>query len=299
MSFNSALRPLKAAVLRVVERIWGLGFTASAGFVRPKIARWTSSGGHQVLIVAPHPDDEAIGCAGTALLHVGAGDRVCVAIATDGRRSRVIPDPTEMSQCRLREAGLAAQLMRVDRFEWMGFPEGEWSVSALRDCLKALIEQVKPDIIYAPSRIDFHPEHFKVAHTLALALADADDWRGRVRVYQIQVPLTPRLCNLVADVSALIPQCDGVLRAYASQAGSVRCAYRQRRYSAQIHGIAEQAEEFWEMTGKRFMELHGTPPAQWANAFRGLRTRPFLDPLAYLVGSKERLRLHNLHPPCP
>jgi LmbE family N-acetylglucosaminyl deacetylase len=299
MSSKSALRPLEDAVVRAVERIWGLGFTASARFVRPNTARWTSSGGHQVLIVAPHPDDEAIGCAGTALLHVGAGDRVCVAIATDGRRSRVIPDPTEMSQCRRREAGVAAQLMRVHRFEWIGLPEGEWSVSALSDCLRALIKEMKPDIIYAPSRIDFHPEHFKVAHTLALVLADADDWQGRVRVYQIQVPLTPLLCNVVADVSALIPQCEAVLRAYTSQAGSVRCAYRQRRYSAQMHGMAEQAEVFWEMTGKRFIELHGAAPTQWPNAFRGLRSRSFSDPLAYLVGRKERWRLHNIHARCP
>jgi LmbE family N-acetylglucosaminyl deacetylase len=296
MSFRPALRPIKRAVVRLVERIWGVGFRACARFVRPDIARWTSSGKQQVLIVAPHPDDEAIGCVGTTLLHVGAGDRVCVAIATDGRRSKAIPDPSQMSEHRRREASAAARLMRVDRFEWIGLPEGEWSVSALHDSLKVIIKEVKPDIIYAPSRIDFHPEHFRVAHTLALALADINDWRGRVRVYQIQVPLTALICNLVADVSALTPQCEAVLRAYSSQAGSLECIYRQRHYSAQLHGIAGQAEEFWEMTGKRFIALHRTPPPQWPNAFRGLRYLPFSDPLAYLVGRKERLRLHDLHP---
>lgn len=295
ISFRSALRPVKRAAARGVERIWGLGFQAAGYLVRPRANRWTSSGGQQVLVVAPHPDDEAIGCVGTVLLHSQSGDRVCVAIATDGRRSKAVPDPVEMSLLRRREAANAARGMRLDRLEWVGLPEGEWSMRALRDYLKALLDEIEPDIVYAPSRIDFHPEHFKVAHALALALREAAKQRPfdpRVRIYQVQVPLTPFVSNLVADVSALIPQCEAVLRAYVSQAGSVACTYRQRRYSALLHGISAHAEEFWEMPASGYIALHGTPPQQWPDAFRGLRNFPLTDPLAYLVGRRERRRIH-------
>jgi LmbE family N-acetylglucosaminyl deacetylase len=291
MSFRSALRPLKLATAHAVERLWGVGFSARARMVRPDAARWTSSGGQKILIVAPHPDDEAIGCVGTMLLHVASGDRVCVAIATDGRRSGAIADPILMSLQRRREAGDAAQLMRLERMEWMGFPEGEWAITALRDSLKDLIDEVMPDIVYAPSRIDFHPEHFKVAHALALALAELPIRSGHdltVRIYPVQVPLTSLMSNLVADISALIPQCEAVLRAYVSQAGSVQCAYRQRRYSARRHRLAAQAEEFWELSVSEYVALHRSSPRHWPRPFRGLRSFAFTDPLAYLVGSRQR-----------
>jgi LmbE family N-acetylglucosaminyl deacetylase len=254
-----------------------------------------------ILVVAPHPDDEAIGCVGTLLLHLDAGDSVCVAIATDGRRSRVMADPVEMSAQRRREATEAARLMKIDRLEWIGLPEGEWNVSSLREALTALLARTDPDIIYAPSRVDFHPEHWKVAHALALTLADQKTLRmrgRRIRVYQVQVPLTPSISNVVADVSAVAPQCEQVLRAYASQSGTMAGTYRQRRYSARLHRITGRAEEFWEMSVGRYVALHGTSPAHWPRAFRGVRNFPLTDPLAYLVGLRERRKI-ALQSPSP
>jgi LmbE family N-acetylglucosaminyl deacetylase len=269
-------------------------FAVAAFGVGQRPALWASSGGGRVLIVAPHPDDEAIGCAGTVLAHVAARDRVWVAIATDGRRARTGHDPQAVATERCAEAQAAARLMQIERLEWLGFAEGDWCVTDLAARLRSLFDELAPDIVYAPSRIDFHPEHLKVAHALALALEGTVARRPgevRIRIYPVSVPLTPRLVNLIADVSDAIPRCRAVLAAYASQAASIECTYRQRRYGALLHRMSGEIEEFWELPAERYVQLHREPPSGWPPVFRGLRSFPLTDPLAYLVGSSARRQL--------
>jgi len=296
MSFKSRLRPFVYAAAPWVERLWRAPIALFAGSGSRRTERWSSPGGLSVLVVAPHPDDEAIGCAGVILRHVAATDRVRVAIVTDGRRSRAIQNPDEMAAVRRLEASRASDLMQIERLEWLGLPEGEWLVDTLVTRLRLLLEQTRPDIVYAPSRVDFHPEHFAVAHSLALALeaAGAATAAAKVRVYQVQVPLTATLTNLVADVTPVRARCDQVLRAYASQTASVPCAYRLRRYGAVSVAGTEWLESYWQMPAARYIELHRTSPADWPAVFRGLRTFPLSDPLAWLVGRTERRRLAAL-----
>jgi LmbE family N-acetylglucosaminyl deacetylase len=294
MSFRAYLRPAKRAANRLFEALWALGFAALGRLGRSQPARWSPGGHRSVLVVAPHPDDEVIGCVGTILRHRQAGDEVCVAIVTDGRQSRAIADPDQMAAERQREARAAARLMGVERLAWLGHPEGDCSVTAIKKSLSTLLAQTQPDLLYAPSRVDFHPEHLKVAHALALALAEVGGGvTPLVRIYQIQVPLTAPLCNLVTDVSPLTERCESVLATYSSQLGSLQGTRRQRRYAAALHGYARQAEEFWEIPANRYVALHSATPRNWAAAFRGVRNFSLSDPLAYLVGCAERRRLRQ------
>ncbi|MCX5880707.1 MAG: PIG-L family deacetylase [Deltaproteobacteria bacterium] len=49
----------------------------------------TDLAGTRVLVLAPHPDDETIGCGGTLALHAAAGDPVRVLILTNGEKGDV------------------------------------------------------------------------------------------------------------------------------------------------------------------------------------------------------------------
>ena len=296
MSLRARLRPVKRALSRGIARCWEPGFATLGPWIRSDAAGWSSSGVRRVLVLAPHPDDEAIGCAGSILKHVGCGDHVSIVIATDGRQSRMIADPAKMSEQRRMEAAAAARLLGDVRVEWLGFHEGDWDLRALQSRLEASLDDIEPDVIYAPSRIDFHPEHHRVAHALARALDTHVRVRPRalyVRIYSVQVPLTPALANLVVDVSDVAERCHAVLRSYASQEGSVECSYRQRRYGALLHGVRGEVEEFWELPAARYAALHLDTPERWPAAFRGLRNFSLSDPFAYLTGQRERRRLRS------
>jgi LmbE family N-acetylglucosaminyl deacetylase len=296
MSFESRLKAVRRGVSSLVELSWSAGFLAAGKLAPSRAARWSTAGTERVVVIAPHPDDEAIACSGTVLRHLASGDEVTVAIVTDGRLSKQAATPEEMAALRMDEALLAAQRLGVKRLEWLGLPEGAWEASALETLLRALLQRHEPTLVYAPSRVDFHPEHLAVAHALARALESVGPAAAgleRVRIYQVQVPLTRALTNLVADVSAVLGQSVAALRAYESQAGSVESVYRRRRYGALAHCASGPVEEFWEVTAEQYAALHRGRHAEWLGKFRGVRRFAWTDPLAYWLGSGERQRLRT------
>jgi LmbE family N-acetylglucosaminyl deacetylase len=295
MLFKPLLRKIRNAVMALVEQLWALGFALAGRIMRPAVAGWSSPGAQRVLAVAPHPDDEACGCAGTLVRHKRCGDVVCIAFVTDGRRSRALGlVPEEMARRRRQEAEASAAALGADRVEWFGLPEGEWAAAQLQPRLSALIREFAPDIVYAPSRIDFHPEHYQVAYTLGPLLADSDN-APRVRVYQVQVPLTAALANLVVDISSVVAESAAALNTYVTQRGSVARTFRMRRYGASFYGLKRQAEEFWELPADHYRTLHVTPPERWSSrTFRSLRFYPWSDPLAYIWGRAARRQVARL-----
>lgn len=281
-------------IYALIESLWSIGFALGGRLRRPAVDRWSSPGRQRVLVVAPHPDDEAIGCAGTLLRHRQCNDEICVVMISDGRRSKALGlSPEVMAQRRRQEAAASAHLLRVDNLVWLGLPEGEWSETQLAAELRQRLDDFSPQIIYAPSRVDFHPEHLRVAAVLASLLVDSRPASfPLVRVYQVQVPLTAVLTNLVADTSAVAVPSEAALNAYLTQADNIGRALRQRRYAARFYGCRRMAEPFWQMTGQSYSRLHrGVEKQGPAPPFRSLRARPFGDPLAYLYGRKERLSL--------
>ncbi len=248
-------------------------------------------------MVAPHPDDEVAGCAGAILAHRRVGDRVLVTATTDGRRSRALGLAGDrMAATRRAEMETAAGRLGVE-LDWIGLPEGEWEVPALTEPLTDLLRRFQPETIYAPSRIDFHPEHEKVARALAQALAGAvregqNSPEPELRIYPVQVPLTPALTNLALAVDVAAPELRAAFRAHRSQLGSLERCLRRRRYAGRLYRLGDGAADFRRLTPAQYGRLHLETPAPPLDLiFRGLRYYAWSDPLAYLVGLGERRRL--------
>lgn len=242
-----------------------------------------------VAIVAPHPDDETIGAGGVAALHHRAGAAVSVIVVTNGGASRASGvSPREMVSRRRDELETATASLGLSPPVTLDLPERAADSPAARDRLRELVADA--EVVYAPSGVDFHPDHLDVAHALADVLRD-DQF---VRVYELGVPLTPILTNAHADIADVADVKRAALAAYESQAHALRPLRRLARYRLAVYGSAT-IEVFWEMTAARYRRLMRACPWTWdTSPFRGIRPWPLTDPLSFAVGWRTRRRLARL-----
>jgi hypothetical protein len=279
------LRAANGIGARGIEAVWAEGCFAAGAIAKARPSPWVSKRHERVVVVATHPDDEFAGCAGTLLRHRQVGDEVLVAVVTDGSASRALPvDVSAMAQHRDLESRAAADRMGVRR-EWIGLREGRWSASEGRDAIHNILQAANPTLIYAPSNIDFHPEHRRVAGALAEILRNPS-MKLAVRIYPCQVPLTPLLVNLIHDVSDLETELRGIHDIYGSQRKTLVCTFRSRHYAARFYGAPKLVEGFCSVSPELFVELHRGPPG----TFRALGLRAWADPVSLVFGMTERLR---------
>ena len=129
----------------------------------------------RVLVVAPHPDDETLGCGGTILRTTDAGGTVDIAFATDGSRSHSrFMDTEELAALRRTEAVAAAAVLGVGpgRLHFLGLADGGLADhhDAAAAALTALVTDLRPDHVLVPSRHDSQQDHLAARHAAVAAL---------------------------------------------------------------------------------------------------------------------------------
>ena len=132
--------------------------------------------GREVLVLAPHPDDEIIGCGGTLLLLIAAGARVTIFQATDGSASLALRGAAEPDRVtiRLNEArAVGAALGAVEVVCW-GEDNRHFKLREERvDALRAWLEGHRPSLVLTPFVTDAHVDHFTLNRVFAEAIAKA------------------------------------------------------------------------------------------------------------------------------
>jgi LmbE family N-acetylglucosaminyl deacetylase len=170
-----------------------------------------------VLVVAPHPDDEAIGCGGTICWHVARGDRVEVLFVTSGEAGvpkDMTTDLQEAKAIRQREAGQASYCLHTSELFMLGLKDGAVPPKDQRLAL-SIAERVKWSSIgriYAPSELDSHPDHVAVrqAITLLREVVVTELWE-----YEIWSPHTNP--NEIVDITPFVTAKRAAIRGYKSQ----------------------------------------------------------------------------------
>ncbi|HKP53909.1 MAG TPA: PIG-L family deacetylase [Chloroflexia bacterium] len=293
---------VRSLAFQLATGFWALLFFLAGKVLRPKPARLRVTGRDHVLVIAPHPDDETLGCGGTIALHAQGNDKVCVLVVTDGGGSRAGGlTREEMVHRRWAEVTQAMALLtpsaQVVQFALL---EESWSTNDLSESLGKLIEEFDPTLIYAPSCVDYHPDHIRVAEVLVDALTKTRLASCRaIRVYEVQVPLTPILANLASDITATAMRKRLALSCYQTQAESLGIGqgvqgwpYRHAIYVRLLYSVRGHSELFWEVTPEGYCEVIQRRSGGRFR-FRALRRRPFVDGFAWVVGWRERVRLRH------
>lgn len=168
------------------------------------------------LVVAPHPDDETIGCGGIIALHRARGDAVHVVVATDGDRGDPegrYPGGADYVARRRDECRRATRVLDLDEPLFLGLRDRAIDESALLARLGEVVDRLRPAVLYHPGAAEMHVDHQVVGETLLHAVARSG-WTVRTFAYEVWGPVIP---THVIDVSSVWSVKQEALACYESQ----------------------------------------------------------------------------------
>jgi LmbE family N-acetylglucosaminyl deacetylase len=126
------------------------------------------------LIIAPHPDDESLGCGGSIIKHIKAKSRVKVVFLSNGDKGDFLGKfGKEYVDMRRTSALKAMGALGVEDYEFWGYVDRELNsqLMDLSERLQQTINYFNPSVIYAPSPYEAHPDH-RTAFMLAWEVKD-------------------------------------------------------------------------------------------------------------------------------
>ncbi len=181
-----------------------------------------------VLVFAPHPDDDVIGCGGSIAKHIAKGNTVGVVYMTSGDIGSLAHLPDEIAAIREAEARQAAELLHISSVHFFknldGYLNCTWD-NLVR--ITTLLREFRPDIIYIPHGDDKHRDHRQTYELVVEACSWAGSprapvcgqhlWRvGTILCYEVGTPVQD--CSYIEDITAFI---DVKLRALALHASQL------------------------------------------------------------------------------
>ena len=139
----------------------------------------------RVLVVAPHMDDEVLGCGGTIARHVDDGHDVTVCICANrayGNRYEEELILREKQACQKAKHCLGYQ-----RLIYLDLNDEQLDVRQIEIIipLEKVVDEVAPDLIYLPHRGDYHQDHRAVSDAMRVVCRPYARTRvKRLRAYE-------------------------------------------------------------------------------------------------------------------
>jgi LmbE family N-acetylglucosaminyl deacetylase len=150
-----------------------------------------------ILVLAPHPDDESLGCGGTIKLLTQSGMQVDVVLLTRGENGLDAPGqqpPSVHAQLAARreiEARAACEVLGVRDVQFLsGSDGGLRDQPHLAQAIRSILEAGNYQRVFAPWHGEAHPDHAATFRLLQRALAESAA-RPSIWLYEVWTPLAP------------------------------------------------------------------------------------------------------------
>lgn len=115
---------------------------------------------YPVLIVAPHPDDETLGCGGTLLKHQAAGAELHWVIVTTGTETQgYSPEWQARRRAEIRAVAEGYGFRAVHELGWPTTRLDDLPMSDLVQSMSRVFQEVAPHTVYLPFPGDVHTDH--------------------------------------------------------------------------------------------------------------------------------------------
>lgn len=207
-----------------------------------------------VLVISPHPDDEAIGCGGTICSHIANGESVKVIFLTSGEKGGHGRTEEETIVVREQESKNAANIFQIKHLEFWREPDGSLQADrVLVSRLVDLIIEADIQIIYVTHETEEHPDHVAAALLAKQAIGQLPEnmLPPMVWMYEVWTPIQ-RMDHIV-DISAYVETKRKAILAYKSQCDVLafdEAILGLNRYRGEMHSWpgGDYAEIFKKLT---------------------------------------------------
>jgi LmbE family N-acetylglucosaminyl deacetylase len=198
----------------------------------------------RVLVIAPHPDDETLGCGGT-LARLAPVCEIHVLLVTNGDGGGGLPPGT--SDARKKEMADAARMLGiVAPVRHLDQPDGRFADSpAYRSALAAIVSKLEPNWVFLPWLNDTHADHASIACASSQALR-----RSGVESLLYYETWTPLPATHVVDITQVLEK----------KKAAVRCHETALKYGNYMDAMLG-------LNAYRALYLPAAGDQRWAEAF--------------------------------
>lgn len=175
----------------------------------------------KVLVIAPHPDDEILGCGGTIAKHVSQGDEVYICIVTQTYK----PDwSDEYVKKRNKLIEKYQKILGIKKMLFLNYPTVKLDTipqKKINDSLYKIVKKIEPEVLYIPHKGDLIKDH-RLIHEACLVVARPTNNKiRRVLSYEVLsetewgLKTDPFIPNVYVNISGFLEKKIKAMKTYS------------------------------------------------------------------------------------